>query len=981
MMKDSRVEDPRIVVGSPSEKTREIRVRQQQPEWLPESKLDLVKDPIVQSSPSEKIREVVVRRQEWRPDPYVTQGDYIHEKRPMRSLRSLSPPAVERSGRIIDGYRRGVSIERDEYDMQFFDDRDGNDYTRSPPFRQVRPHIDHEEVSVRQVRPHIDEEVSFRGRRIPREALNERRDKYTYQEYRDPYVHLKPKVKHFGGSGSSGSQYSQEKHLQGPERSSLMPPQSVVSTLKSGRIGGSGPSSSSINLNIRPRNDEEFQFEENLRSDRIATKEFYKGEYDPQLYADDIYDHVSVSSHKDFRSLAPGVSRENFLEESSHSYGFSRRQGRYIGSGVQDEYNEDTFSEFARGPGIRQKDLTLYRDDPRSSARREPREYSYHEHGRREEDSARVRPEIYREDEPNERGTYTRRVLLRPIATGPVVDEVQYIESSRRIYRESNSRGHHSLQAERPSNYRNTKNSLLRADHDAEVFGSEINNSGMKLSREPERTRPVGDYGFGRDAGPLSQKERMKRLQMSEIDPDMRRQDVIPQRRLKAEDLSIYDPPERMLKRRYPIDEDMSRHGDRRIVASDRIISRQAQEPNSDDEQWITENTSESFSSKRLRYSHLQYEKSERPNEGRVTSRMSESDGWASHQDVSAHVHKRAVDHYTGDGNVNIKERLRPCPSTYHNSYNMGRKQDFYKSDRTGKRNHDNQYDALLTDDDNPLEEMDAPGKPDLPEDSDEFKQLVENYFLQYSKLLNQKPSTQRRYREQGNAGFLLCIVCGRLSKEFQDTRSLVTHTFMSRKIGKRAQHFALNKAICVLMGWKSTITLTGACVYDVLPETEAWALKEDQILWPPFVIIHDSTVFKDSSETREVFTIEQMETILRGMGISGGKVRYGKPVNQSIMLVKFLPTFSGLQEAERLHKYYTENTRGRGEFQKVKANSRNIRRDEQVQEEKSEKVLYGYMGIAEDLDKLDFDSKKKCVIKSKKEIYAIADAPLIKEG
>jgi hypothetical protein len=41
------------------------------------------------------------------------------------------------------------------------------------------------------------------------------------------------------------------------------------------------------------------------------------------------------------------------------------------------------------------------------------------------------------------------------------------------------------------------------------------------------------------------------------------------------------------------------------------------------------------------------------------------------------------------------------------------------------------------------------------------------------------------------------------------------------------------------------------------------------------------------------------------------------------------------------------------------------------------ENVLYGYLGISIDLDKLDFETKKRCVVKSKKEIKAVADFAL----
>jgi len=111
-------------------------------------------------------------------------------------------------------------------------------------------------------------------------------------------------------------------------------------------------------------------------------------------------------------------------------------------------------------------------------------------------------------------------------------------------------------------------------------------------------------------------------------------------------------------------------------------------------------------------------------------------------------------------------------------------------------------------------------------------------------------------------------------------------------------------------------------------------------------------------------------------MGFDAGKTRVcrGKPANQSVLLVKFMPTLSGLQEAERLHKHYADNNRGRLGFQQFTSINDS---GGETRVEKDEELLYGYMAVAEDLDKLDPETKKRSVVKSKKDIEAIADAPL----
>ncbi|KAI7988568.1 hypothetical protein LOK49_LG13G00724 [Camellia lanceoleosa] len=175
------------------------------------------------------------------------------------------------------------------------------------------------------------------------------------------------------------------------------------------------------------------------------------------------------------------------------------------------------------------------------------------------------------------------------------------------------------------------------------------------------------------------------------------------------------------------------------------------------------------------------------------------------------------------------------------------------------------------------------------------------------------------------------------------------------------------------------------ACIHvsqEDVPDAEARAQKEDLVLWPPVIIIHNSSIAENNVGERKVITLEALGEFLRGKGFSGGKIKtyLGKPANHSVRVVKFLGTFSGLQDAERLHKYFVDNKHGRVEFEQVtlssskgKSSSNN---DVGVMQGHSmeELVLYGYIGIAEDLDKVDMDTKRKSLIKSK-EIQDLANA------
>ncbi|KAJ6985934.1 hypothetical protein NC653_023764 [Populus alba x Populus x berolinensis] len=261
--------------------------------------------------------------------------------------------------------------------------------------------------------------------------------------------------------------------------------------------------------------------------------------------------------------------------------------------------------------------------------------------------------------------------------------------------------------------------------------------------------------------------------------------------------------------------------------------------------------------------------------------------------------------------------------------------------------------------------------------DSDEFMHLVQRAFLKFSKLLNENSANRRKYQEKGGNANLKCCVCGSNSKDFVDTLSLAQHTVMFSKGSFRAEHLGLHKALCVLMGWNSAGFPNSQWVRQVLPEVEASSLKEDLIIWPPVVVIHNRSIANYNPDERIIVSVEGLRHILRGMGFGQGitNICRGKAANQSTMVVIFGQTFSGLQGAERLHKLYAESKRGRTEFQQIGLHG--SLQTQGVSSNTKENVLYGYLGISIDLDKLDFETKKRCVVKSKKEIKAVADFAL----
>ncbi|KAL6199765.1 hypothetical protein ACLB2K_029548 [Fragaria x ananassa] len=260
--------------------------------------------------------------------------------------------------------------------------------------------------------------------------------------------------------------------------------------------------------------------------------------------------------------------------------------------------------------------------------------------------------------------------------------------------------------------------------------------------------------------------------------------------------------------------------------------------------------------------------------------------------------------------------------------------------------------------------------KKEPSEDSKEFKQLIDDAFIKFIKILIENPAQRRQFME-GRGG--KCCVCAS-NNEFVETETIARHAFSSPKIGYRAEHLGFHKALCVLLGWDSAAVLNGRWVQQKLPDAKALALKEDLVIWPPVVVIHNSSLVNEKPEGgRQMVMVE-------GMGLVGGKtnVYCGEPADGSVMVVKFKPTYSGLQEAERLHKLFADNKHGKAEWRNTSSVRLSNSSDAKQDLERDEgNCPYGYLGNADDYDLLDLRTKKHFGVKSKKQIKAIANASL----
>ncbi|XP_044499680.1 uncharacterized protein LOC123221068 [Mangifera indica] len=250
--------------------------------------------------------------------------------------------------------------------------------------------------------------------------------------------------------------------------------------------------------------------------------------------------------------------------------------------------------------------------------------------------------------------------------------------------------------------------------------------------------------------------------------------------------------------------------------------------------------------------------------------------------------------------------------------------------------------------------------------------------FLHFTKAINENVAQRKNYLENGKQGRLQCIACRRSSKDFPDMHGLIMHTYNSDYADLRVDHLGLHKALCVLMGWNHSKPPDNSKAYQFLPLDEAAANQDDMIIWPPTVIIHNTITGKGKDGRMEGLGNKAMDKTIRDLGFGSGKSKslYGREGHLGITLVKFAGDQLGLRDALHLAEYFEKGNRGRKVWAHVqllmlgKDDEKNpslLKVDPWTGDKK--RILYGYLGTANDLDKVDVETRKKVVIESRREL------------
>ncbi|XP_062216749.1 uncharacterized protein LOC133916886 [Phragmites australis] len=267
---------------------------------------------------------------------------------------------------------------------------------------------------------------------------------------------------------------------------------------------------------------------------------------------------------------------------------------------------------------------------------------------------------------------------------------------------------------------------------------------------------------------------------------------------------------------------------------------------------------------------------------------------------------------------------------------------------------------------------LDAPHHPpQLPPHAAVDRHALRRAFLKYAKMLNESSAQRRSYLEGGRVP---CLACGRSSKDFVDVHGLVMHACNPPNADSFVDHLGLHKALCVLMGWDYTKVPENSKEYQSLPGDLVRASREDLIVWPPTVIIHNTATGRKKDGRFEGLGNKDMDKKMTELGFSGGKSKslYGKEGHLGLTLIKFANSPAGLKEAERLAVFLERQDHGRVGWSRAQA-ARSVDSDQNpllVETDnrtgERNRILYGYLAIASDLDELDSDSRKRAFLKSR---------------
>jgi len=113
---------------------------------------------------------------------------------------------------------------------------------------------------------------------------------------------------------------------------------------------------------------------------------------------------------------------------------------------------------------------------------------------------------------------------------------------------------------------------------------------------------------------------------------------------------------------------------------------------------------------------------------------------------------------------------------------------------------------------------------------------------------------------------FFVYFLYNSVARKFPDIDALLTHAYNTCKEGLKTRHLGFHKALCVLMGWNWLVAPDTSKAHHSIPSEEVNAMRGDLMLWPPVVVIHNSSIVNKVKDTEaKVVSMEEIECVLAG--------------------------------------------------------------------------------------------------------------------
>lgn len=747
------------------------------------------------------------RRDDFDQETYFASRRGAREELSVRSRRSLSPQEMaERSRRTMNRDRRSSSLERRrEYEQQLERVRGpagggsgggsgGHMLSRSPPVQhpQARVHVDERGfvTSPTAMRLHGKEYPEY----VEYNDMNTRpRHPYNYDDHIDQVVKQKDyNARRSAPSGQSGHHLLVESipFEDVMERDVGLRSNYVIASRFAEPIGNYST------MDMQRVKDENARYEDMITHENLAKDAYYKdGEQSAYYSREGPYIDSTLSQIKDFKSEEllknnPSSSSNIMLRgeylTKLHDVrtlppdGYPKRYGKDLEQQplVSDDYGQRILSDTGRGYEAICRDPKCYACDAYKSSRSERKDYQYSEIGVRGDDEIGYASQenLYNKTKYAREG-HDSRQLLRPDIMDSTVESIAKGEgshSSRRIIKNVGVREFDAIQKEMALDYvdpRRSSGALIQAGDyldsgypHVELTRKASNHrhiSDLGGFREQEFEDPPHlDYGYGRYAQTGSDRTRLKNSSEF-INVELQRS-TGGYERIKADEPVGND---RVLKRKYSVDEDVSRMDSRnenrgkwnQLSRSDDVHDLQVE--------WINEKASIIHSKKPSGYerSHHYTETQKMPDET-YCHKDSINDGWTSYEHPSESIQEHSGKPFEM-GSRHFKGYSKSESSkSYSHVHHSHHRYSHYKLQNFRQRNDNGNNVTIPGQAADISENSGARWRSEPSEDSDDFKQRIQAAFLDFSKRFNENPTARKLYKEEGKAGTLFCVVCRRRS-------------------------------------------------------------------------------------------------------------------------------------------------------------------------------------------------------------------------